>query len=67
MWASWISFTPIVINHYSGDQTSDSRNNLTTMVNILFGLALCTVILGAEKLVIQLIAYVNSDLKISRG
>lgn len=56
MWASWISFTPIIINHYSGDQASNSRANLTTMANILFGLALCAIILGGEKLVIQLIA-----------
>ncbi|WWC58465.1 uncharacterized protein I303_101007 [Kwoniella dejecticola CBS 10117] len=55
--AVWISFTPLVINHYIGDQSANSRSNLTTMANILFGLFLCSLVLGAEKLVVQLIAF----------
>ncbi|WWC99777.1 hypothetical protein V866_006682 [Kwoniella sp. B9012] len=55
--AVWISFTPLVINHYIGDQSANSRSNLTTMANILFGLFLCSLVLGAEKLIVQLIAF----------
>lgn len=59
--AVWISFTPVVINHYTGTTGSDgtvprSRSDLTTFVNILFGLFLCTIVLAGEKLIIQLIA-----------
>jgi hypothetical protein len=56
--AIWISFTPLIINHYGGAADSNSRTNLTTMVNILFGLFLCSIALGIEKLIVQLIAYV---------
>ncbi|WRT64242.1 uncharacterized protein IL334_001173 [Kwoniella shivajii] len=55
--AIWISFTPLVINHYTGESTATSRTDLTTMVNILFGLFLCSLVLGAEKLIVQLIAF----------
>ncbi|WVQ97390.1 hypothetical protein IAU59_004502 [Kwoniella sp. CBS 9459] len=54
--ANWISFTPIIINHYIGDQAATSRSNLTIVANILFGLFLCSLVLAAEKLVVQLIA-----------
>lgn len=59
--AVWISFTPLVINHYTGTAAEDgtlprSRSDLTTFVNILFGLFLCTIVLSVEKLIIQLIA-----------
>ena len=57
MVAVWISFTPLVINHFIGDSTSNSRSDLTILANILFGLFLCTIILGIEKLIIQLIAF----------
>lgn len=52
----WISFTPLVINHYVGDQAANSRSNLTTMANILFGLFLCSMVYAAEKTIIQIIA-----------
>jgi hypothetical protein len=58
----WVSFTPVVINHYSGAATDSagatprSRTDLSTMVNILFGIFLCSIVLGIEKLIIQLIA-----------
>ncbi|WWC86347.1 uncharacterized protein L201_001220 [Kwoniella dendrophila CBS 6074] len=55
--ACWISFTPLVINHYIGDQSANSRSDLTIFVNILFGLFLCSLVLGAEKLIVQLIAF----------
>jgi hypothetical protein len=57
-WAAaiWISFTPLIINHYGGSAESNSRTNLTTMVNLLFGLFLCSIVLGIEKLIVQLIA-----------
>ncbi|WVR05974.1 hypothetical protein IAU60_003002 [Kwoniella sp. DSM 27419] len=54
--AMWISFTPIIINHYRGDQAAVSRNNLTVFANILFGLFLCSLVLSAEKFIVQLIA-----------
>ncbi|WVF70531.1 hypothetical protein IAT40_005322 [Kwoniella sp. CBS 6097] len=54
--ANWISFTPIIINHYIGDQAGTSRSNLTIIANILFGLFLCSLVLAAEKLLVQLIA-----------
>ena len=56
MIAVWISFTPLVINHYIGEPDARSRSDLTTMVNILFGLFLCSIVLGVEKLIVQLIA-----------
>jgi hypothetical protein len=52
----WVSFTPLVINHYIGDQAANSRSNLTTMANILFGLFLCSMVYAAEKTLIQIIA-----------
>lgn len=55
--AIWVSFTPIVINQYNGDQTANSRSNLTTMASLLFGLFLSSLVVGAEKLMIQIIAY----------
>ena len=55
--AVWISFTPLVINHYTGDPSANSRSDLTTMVNVLFGLFLSSIILGVEKLIVQLIAF----------
>ena len=54
--AMWISFTPLIINNYQGDQSSDSRENLTVVSSLLFGLLLSTLVLGGEKLIIQLIA-----------
>ncbi|RXK40282.1 serine/threonine protein kinase [Tremella mesenterica] len=54
--ANWISFTPLLINHYTGDQSATSRNDLTTFANVLFGIFLCTIVLAVEKLIIQLIA-----------
>ncbi len=56
MVAVWVSFTPLVINHYIGDQTAESRSDLSTFVNIFFGLFLCFIVLGVEKFIIQLIA-----------
>ncbi len=44
------------INQYIGDQGAKSRVNLTTIVQLLFGLFLSSLVVGAEKLVIQLIA-----------
>ena len=55
--AMWISFTPLVINHYNGDQSNRSRSDLTVMVNLLFGLFLCSIVYGVEKLLIQMIAF----------
>jgi hypothetical protein len=52
----WISFTPLIINHYDGDQSATSRSDLTTFASILFGIFLCSIVLGVEKLVVQLIA-----------
>ncbi|ORY33717.1 Mechanosensitive ion channel-domain-containing protein [Naematelia encephala] len=54
--AMWISFTPLVINHYDGDQTATSRSDLTTFASILFGLFLSSIVFGVEKLIVQLIA-----------
>lgn len=56
----WVSFTPLVINHFTGDATgtdSSSRSNLTLLANLLFGVFLCSLIIGAEKALVQLIAY----------
>ncbi|WWD17790.1 hypothetical protein CI109_102232 [Kwoniella shandongensis] len=53
----WISFTPLIINNYTGDQSANSRANLTTVANLLFGLFLCSLVFGAEKLIVQLIAF----------
>lgn len=57
--AVWISFTPLIINHYTGDFDANARSDLTIFVSILFGLFLCTIVLGVEKFIIQLIAYVT--------
>ncbi|WVN85447.1 uncharacterized protein L203_100593 [Cryptococcus depauperatus CBS 7841] len=54
--AIWISFTPLIINHFSGDPNGASKSNLSTIAKLLFGLFLCSIILCAEKLVVQLIA-----------
>ncbi|KAK4686237.1 mechanosensitive ion channel protein 4/5/6/7/8/9/10, partial [Tremellales sp. Uapishka_1] len=54
--AMWVSFTPLVINHYNGDSAATSRSDLTIFVNLLFGLFLCSLVLAGEKLLIQLIA-----------
>lgn len=45
------------INHYTGDQAASSRSTLTLVANLLFGLFLCSLVIGGEKLVVQLIAY----------
>lgn len=55
--ALWITWTPLIINHYNGDASSTSRTNLTTIANLLFGLFLSSLVVGGEKLIIQLIAY----------
>lgn len=52
----WVSFTPIIINNYTGDQSATSRTNLTTIASLLFGVFLCSIVFGVEKLVVQLIA-----------
>jgi len=52
----WVSFTPLIINHYIGDSTAESRSVLTIFVNLLFGFFLSTIVYGVEKLFIQLIA-----------
>jgi hypothetical protein len=57
MLAAWISFQPLVVYRYRGEDGSVSRNNLTTIANILFALVICTVVLAIEKLVVQLIAF----------
>ena len=57
MLATWIAFQPLVIGRYEGDQKAVARNNLTTIANILFALFICTIVLTAEKLVVQLIAF----------
>lgn len=57
MLACWISFQPLVVYRYQGEQGTVSRNNLTTIANILFALVICTVILTFEKLIVQLIAF----------
>ncbi|GFZ43630.1 hypothetical protein JCM24511_01350 [Saitozyma sp. JCM 24511] len=54
--AMWVSFTPIIINNYTGDQSATSRTNLTTIASLLFGVFLCSIVFGVEKLVVQLIA-----------
>lgn len=60
--ALWASFTPLIINNYGGPATdadgnvARARSDLSTFVNILFGLVLCSIVLGVEKLIIQLIA-----------
>ncbi|KAK8866012.1 hypothetical protein IAR55_001163 [Kwoniella newhampshirensis] len=53
----WITFTPLIINHYTGDQSANSRSDLSTVANLLFGLFLCSLVFGAEKLIVQLIAF----------
>ncbi|ORX36049.1 Mechanosensitive ion channel-domain-containing protein [Kockovaella imperatae] len=63
VWAAavWISFTPLVIIHNTAESTNNetprSKSDLGTMVNILFGLFLSSIILGVEKLIVQLIAF----------
>ncbi|WVQ85247.1 hypothetical protein IAT38_007412 [Cryptococcus sp. DSM 104549] len=54
--AIWISFTPLIINHYTGSSDSSSKSNLTTVANIFFGIFLCSIVLCGEKLIVQLIA-----------
>jgi hypothetical protein len=54
--AMWVSFTPIIINNYTGDQSATSRTNLTTIASLLFGVFLCSIVFGVEKLLVQLIA-----------
>ncbi|KAL7424777.1 hypothetical protein Q5752_000461 [Cryptotrichosporon argae] len=56
MVAVWVSFTPLIINHYTGDQSANSRSDLTTFASILFGLFLCSITLAIEKFCIQMIA-----------
>ncbi|GMK54215.1 hypothetical protein CspeluHIS016_0108010 [Cutaneotrichosporon spelunceum] len=53
---SWISFSPLISRRFEGDQESTSRANLNLIANLLFGFFLCSLVWGAEKLVIQLIA-----------
>jgi hypothetical protein len=55
--ATWIAFQPLVIGRYKGEAGTVSRNNLTTIANILFALFICTVVLAIEKLIVQLIAF----------
>ncbi|ODO11764.1 hypothetical protein I350_00548 [Cryptococcus amylolentus CBS 6273] len=55
--AMWISFTPLIVNHYSGSDESSSKSNLTTIANLLFGLFLCSIVYAGEKLIVQLIAF----------
>ncbi|KGB77411.1 serine/threonine protein kinase [Cryptococcus deuterogattii 99/473] len=54
--AIWVSFTPLIVNHYTGDQSATSRSDLSTFANLLFGLFLCSIVYCVEKLIIQLIA-----------
>lgn len=55
--AIWASFTPIIINNFVGDQGTPSRSTLTLIANLAFGLFLSSLVIGGEKLLIQLIAY----------
>lgn len=55
--AIWIAFQPLVVYRYRGEDGTVSRNNLTTIANILFALFICSIVYGIEKLVIQLIAF----------
>ena len=45
------------INHYTGDQAASSRSTLSLIANLLFGLFLSSLVIGGEKLIVQLIAY----------
>ncbi|OWZ32002.1 serine/threonine protein kinase [Cryptococcus neoformans var. grubii Br795] len=54
--AIWVSFTPLIVNHYTGDESATSRSDLSTFANLLFGLFLCSIVYCVEKLLIQLIA-----------
>ena len=55
--AIWIAFQPLVIYRYKGESETVSRNNLTTIANILFALFIVSIVYGLEKLVVQLIAF----------
>lgn len=55
--AIWIAFQPLVVYRYQGEAETVSRNNLTTIANILFALFLCSIVYAVEKLVVQLIAF----------
>lgn len=52
----WVSFTPLISRRFEGDESSTSRANLNLVVQLLFGLFLCTIVMGIEKLLVQLIA-----------
>ena len=54
--AMWVSFNPLILNHTNAADGTGSRNSLSTFAAILFGIFLCTIVYGAEKLVVQLIA-----------
>ena len=56
MAAVWVSFTPLIIVHCRDAEGEKSRTNLSTFVAILFGLFLCSLVWGGEKLIVQLIA-----------
>lgn len=56
MAAVWVSFTPLIIVHCRDAEGEKSRTNLSTFVAILFGLFLCSMVWGGEKLIVQLIA-----------
>ena len=52
----WITFSSLVNNHSNAASDSESKSNLKTFTSILFGLFICSIVLAAEKLIIQLIA-----------
>lgn len=57
---SWIAFVPLILRRQNGSASSASSSNLATMSNILFGIFLCSCVIGGEKIVVQFIACTSS-------
>lgn len=52
----YISYQPLIDRRYEGDRDSNAYSNINLIGKLLFGLLLCTVVYGVEKLIVQLIA-----------
>jgi hypothetical protein len=62
---SWIAFVPLILRRQNGSASSASSSNLATMSNILFGIFLCSCVIGGEKIVVQFIACASFQLRAS--